>query len=147
MKVHVFTFDGEEVYMLASIEVEPNQLSISHPAGIFYVLDDQLDVLHGFNQWFVTRLCDTNLFIAHHPTGNVLLRQIEELTFCKASDIEALAYNTGIAEAVKRLSYLKVMKDMFLNTGIKGLLSFLVEKVNRASISGWTPVFGDTDDE
>lgn len=147
MRVNVYTFDGDTIYLLACIDAPPDKLDIAHPAGIFYVATLQPDVLCGFNKWTITRLGETAFYIAQHPTGNILIRQTKDMAFIKASDIEALAYNTGIAEAVKRLSYLKVMKDMFLNTGIKGLLSFLVEKVNRASISGWTPVFGDTDDE
>lgn len=147
MRVNVYTFDGDTIYLLACIDVKPGQLDIAHPAGVFYTTALQPDVLYGFNKWTIARLGETAFYIAQHPTGNVLIRQVEDTAYIKATDVEALAYNTGIAEAVKRLSYLKVMKDIFLNTGIKGLLSFLAEKVNRASISGWTPVFGDTDDE
>lgn len=104
----------------------------------FIYINDMDHTVHGLCDWRVTRLAASEFYMVTHPNGNIMIRVINDEAQL-ASPTEINAYNAGVAVAAGRLSYLKVMKELILTIGIKGLISFLVEKVNRASINGWEP--------
>lgn len=145
MIINVYTFDGTFLCHAASFEADNCGFSLDIPNGFLYASTDTENYLYGIGDWNARRLGESEFFMAYHPSGNLMVRKIgNELQM--ASPTEIAAYNAGVSVAVGRLSYLKIMKDMLLNTGIKGLLSFLKEKVERARIDGWELPAEDTDD-
>ena len=135
--IHVYTYDGQTLCHASSFEVPPRKaFTVEHPLGFLYQLEG---LLYGINGCRVSRLSNSEFWMAYHKDGNVMIRVIGE-DVQMASATEIAAYNAGVGVAIERLSYLKMMKDLILNGGIKGLLSFLVEKIQRASVFGWEAI-------